>query len=283
MSVVVMSRNRREELLASLGRHRAPVILVDNGSTDGTVEAVRAAYPHIDVIPLGRNIGAQARTFGVRCARTPYVAFADDDSWWAPGALRAAADLLDAHDRLAVVAARILVGSDEELDPLCAQMARSPLATGPRLPGRRVLGFVACGAVVRVEPFLAVGGFDAVVRFPGEEERVALDLTAVGWSIAYCPEVVAHHHPSDARRGPADRRRAVTRSSLLTALMRLPWPRVRKRVEAAWREPVTRAGVLRALLDTPAALAARRLLPQSVLTDLDVLDGPTPAGAGGLR
>lgn len=53
---------------------------------------------------------------GVRLASTPYVGFADDDSWWAPDVLRTAADVLDSHPRLAVPAARILVVPEERID-----------------------------------------------------------------------------------------------------------------------------------------------------------------------
>ena len=80
VTVVVASRNRRADLLATLPRHEAPVILVDNGSTDGTVDAVRAAHPQVTVLPLERNEGAAARTRGVASAGTEFVAFADDDS-----------------------------------------------------------------------------------------------------------------------------------------------------------------------------------------------------------
>ncbi|UOY02007.1 glycosyltransferase family 2 protein [Blastococcus sp. PRF04-17] len=207
VAVVVASRNRRDDLLATLPRHEAPVVLVDNGSTDGTVDAVRAAYPQITVVPLPANVGAAARTLGVRTAGTGFVAFADDDSWWAPGDLARAVAIMRAHPRLALLNARILVGPAERLDPVCAEMARSPLGTAPDLPGPSLLGFVACGALVRTAAFEAVGGFDRIVRFPGEEERVALDLAAEGWGLAYVDEVTVHHHPSPRRSSPGAGRR----------------------------------------------------------------------------
>ncbi|SFL10158.1 glycosyltransferase family 2 protein [Geodermatophilus ruber] len=274
VTVVVMSRNRREDLLRTLPRHEAPAVLVDNGSTDGTVDAVRAALPGVTVLPQARNLGSYARTVGVEHAGTPFVAFADDDSWWAPGALARGAALMRAHPRLAVLNARILVGREERLDPVCAEMAASPLGTPPDLPGPSLLGFVACGAMVRTGAFLAAGGFDPVVRFPGEEERLALDLAAAGWGMAYVDEVTVHHHPSSRRHAPDQRQTAIWRSRLLTALMRRPAPDVGRLVLQALRGGApTRRALLRALPDVPAALRRRRPVPPAVRADLRLLAG----------
>jgi GT2 family glycosyltransferase len=269
VTVVVVSRNRRDDLLASLPRHEAPVVLVDNASTDGTVPAIRRAHPEVTVLTLDRNEGARARTVGVRHAGTEFVAFADDDSWWAPGDLARAVAIMRAYPRLALLNARILVGPEERLDPVCAEMAASPLGTDPDLPGPSLLGFVACGALVRTEAFAAVGGFDPVVRFPGEEERVALDLAAAGWGIAYVDAVTVHHHPSPRRHSPGRRRAAVWRSRALTALMRLPAGDVLAVCrDAVLAGPRGWEGLLRGLPDVPAALRRRRPVPAHIRADL---------------
>ena len=274
VTVVVASRNRRDELLASLPRHEAPVVLVDNGSSDGTVAAVRQAHPEVTVLALDRNLGARARTLGMEHTASEFVAFADDDSWWAPGHLARAVEIMRAHPRLAVLNARILVGPEERLDPVCREMAASPLPTEPDLPGPSLLGFVACGALVRTDDFAAVGGFDAVVRFPGEEERVALDLAAASRGMSYVDAVTVHHHPSPRRHSPDQRRAAIWRSKLLTALMRHPLPEAARLLLGALRDGRPgREGVLRALPDVPAALRARRSLPPHVLADLRRLRG----------
>jgi hypothetical protein len=129
------------------------VVVVDNGSSDGAQRMVGERLPAVELIELGANHGAAARTVGARRWRAPYVAFADDDSWWAPGALARAADLMDAHPRLALLAARVVVGDDERPDPVSALMARSPLPAAPDLPGPPVLGFLACGALGAAIPF----------------------------------------------------------------------------------------------------------------------------------
>ena len=271
VTVVVMSRDRREDLLATLPRHEAPVILVDNASTDGSVEAVRASLPAVTVLPMERNVGSYARTVGVEHARTEFVAFADDDSWWAPGDLARAVEIMRAHPRLAVLNARILVGPEERLDPACAEMADSPL-DGPDLPGPALLGFVACGAMVRTEPFLTAGGFDPVVRFPGEEERLSLDLAAAGWGMAYVDSVTVHHHPSTRRHAPEQRRTAIWRSRFLTALMRRPLPEVGSVIMQALRTGAPeRLGLLRALPDLPRAVVRRRQIPPAVREQLRML------------
>ncbi len=100
VAVVIATRNRGPELLGTLARllaldERPRIVVVDNGSTDGTAELVGAHHPGVQVVGLRRNQGAGARTIGARLVDTPYVAFSDDDSWWAPGALRRAVELLD--------------------------------------------------------------------------------------------------------------------------------------------------------------------------------------------
>jgi GT2 family glycosyltransferase len=274
VTVVVASQNRRADLLATLPRHEAPVVLVDNASTDGTVEAVRSTHPDVTVLALDRNHGAHGRTLGVARAGTPFVAFADDDSWWAPGDLAGAVELMRAHPRLAVLNARILVGPEERLDPLCRELAASPLGTPPDLPGPALLGFIACGALVRTEAFEAVGGFDPVVRFPGEEERLALDLAAAGWGLAYVDSVTVHHHPSPSRHSPARRQVAVWRSKVLTAVMR-----ARPSDLAGVLTGAVRAGrpglegMARAVPDLPAALVRRRPVPDDVRAQQRLLAG----------
>lgn len=113
-TVVVITHNRRDDLMHTLDRlaelpERPPVIVVDNASQDGSAEAVRRRHPHVRLLEPGRNLGAVGRNLAARLVSTPYIAFCDDDSWWDPGSLAGAADLLDAHPRLAAVTARILV------------------------------------------------------------------------------------------------------------------------------------------------------------------------------
>ena len=91
LTVIILTCNRREELRRTLEQMRSlpeplPLIAVDNASQDGTAAMVRSAFPEVALISLPRNIGAAARNAGARRARTEYIAFCDDDTWWAPGA-----------------------------------------------------------------------------------------------------------------------------------------------------------------------------------------------------
>lgn len=277
VTVIIATRNRWQQLRRSLPQHECPVILLDNGSTDGSPALVREHFPDVTVIELSRNRGACARNVGVARAGTRYVAFADDDSWWASGALDEAARMFDAHPRLALLAGRILVGQTEWLDPTCEQMATSPLGTASDLPGPSVLGFLACGAVLRRDAFLAVGGFDDVVFFFGEEERVALDLAAAGWGLAYVDTVIAHHHPPPGA-DRSGRAALAVRNRVLTAVLRRPWPVVAAVVRAeavrgmAGRRRSGLDGILAAVPRLPAALRQRQVIPPAVETSRRLLD-----------
>ncbi|KAB8190153.1 glycosyltransferase [Nonomuraea phyllanthi] len=262
--MVVASQDRLRALARTLPLHPRPVILVDNGSSDGTAGFVRRHFPDVRLVEAGTNLGAPARNLGVRLAETPYVAFADDDSWWEPGALERAADVLDAHPRLAVLGARVLVGPEERLDPVSRLMRDSPLGVEADLPGPSVLGFLACGAVVRRDAYLEAGGFDDVIFFFGEEERLAVDLAARGWGLAYVDGVVAHHHPSPAR-DPRGRQALAARNAVLTAVLRRPWRVVARRsLDALRGGPAGWKGLRGAVPRLPRALAERRELPLAV-------------------
>src|SRR5690242_15473040 len=110
----MITRDRRDAALRAVAEltalpDAAPIIVVDNGSSDGTVDAL-SPLPGVTVLAERANLGAAGRNVGARHAQTPYVAFADDDSWWAPGALASAVRILDQHPRLGGLVARTLVG-----------------------------------------------------------------------------------------------------------------------------------------------------------------------------
>ena len=272
VGVVMMTRDRREQTLNALSHLGGfPVVVVDNGSSDGTVAAVRQRFPQVQVIALEDNAGSAARTIGAQALDTPYVAFSDDDSWWAPGALGRAAGIFDVQPRLGLLAARILVGPDEREDPLNSVLAASPLRRRDGHPEPALLGFVACGAVLRREAFLAVGGFSPVVFFLGEETVLAQDLDAAGWELAYAPEVVAHHHPRPGP-APAHRQRLQLRNELLSVWLRRPPAVITRRTWTALRDRPGRAAFADALRRLPMVLGARKSLPAGTEARMRLLE-----------
>ena len=281
--MVTVTRNRRDGVVDAIERHRdggvlPPYILIDNASTDGTAEAVRERHPDVVVVELAENRGSVARNEGVLLARTPYIAFSDDDSWWGPGALEQAARAFAAYPRLGLLAARTLVGPDERLDPVSAQLAVSPLGTEPDLPGPSVLGFLACSAIVRRRAHLDVGGFEPLLFFLAEEMVLAVHLAAAGWGLAYVDEVVAHHHPPPGRPRSRSRQRLHGRNELLGAWLCRPYAVALAATARAVgsgvrdRDADQLAGVLALLPLLPAALARRERPPRRLEEQLRLLE-----------
>jgi GT2 family glycosyltransferase len=282
VTVVIATRDRVVELRRTLAHLSAlpespAIIVVDNGSTDGTAAAVRRDFPHVTVIRNRRNRRAAARNQGARRAATRYVAFSDDDSWWEPGALARACGLLDRHPDVGVIAGRTLVGERAADDPINAMLARSPLRDprGTGLPGPPVLGFLSCAVVARRKAFLQAGGYPSLLGIGGEEELLALNLAAAGWPAVYADSVVARHFPS-ANRNVTARRAAELRNRVLIAWLRRPLARALGGTlalgRAAGRDPVARRALCGLLLRLPRALAARRPLPAAVATQLALLE-----------
>ena len=282
VAVVMLTHNRREEVLVSLDQltrlpERPRIVVVDNASSDGTAQAVVRRFPQVEVLPAGGNLGAAARNLGVRQIETPYVALCDDDTWWEPGALAHAADLFDAHPRLAVATARILVGPENKEDPICAELERSPLPSEPDMPGPSLLGFMAGASVVRRSAFLSAGGFEPRFFIGGEEELLAIDLVAAGWWLSYVPRLVVHHHPSE-RRDASARRWYLLRNALWSAWLRRALPSaLRKSGQLLAAAPWTREtwrGVTAALAGLPWILRERRPMPAAVEGYFRLLEQP---------
>lgn len=281
-AVVIATRNRVEELCVSLGHlsglpERPEIVVVDNGSSDGTPEVVRGQFPDVSVLELEQNCGAAARNAGAQALSGEHVAFCDDDSWWAPGSLPKAADLLEAYPWLGLVAGTVLNGDRAEPDPTCSQMAKSPLGQPAGLPGPRILGFMACGAVVRRQAFLEAGGFHPRFGVGGEEQLLALSMAAMGWDLAYVDELVVRHHPSPVRN--RDRRTSVlTRNHLWTTWLRRPPDRVASETATvlvdSLTRPAARRGIAEALRGLPWVMRQRQRVPDGVEAMVRRLEAP---------
>jgi GT2 family glycosyltransferase len=141
VTIVVIARSVRQELercFESIRLHAGvPVqtILVDNASTDDTVEWVRGAHPEVMVIELPRNIGNAARDHGLSRSTSRYTMFLDSDAALTPGALPAMVAAMDEHPEWGLIGPR-LVYDDGSVQPSCRRfpplglplLRRPPLA-----------------------------------------------------------------------------------------------------------------------------------------------------------
>jgi GT2 family glycosyltransferase len=249
VGVVMITWERRDEALTAVRRllelpERPPIVVVDNGSSDGTADAIRAAHPSVEVIALTSNLGAVGRNIGVRHLRTPYIAFCDDDTWWEPGSLARAADALDAHQRLGLVNARIVVEPSGADDPIVEELRDSPVSRPDWLPGPALGSFLAGASMVRREAFDSAGGFDRRLRLGGEEELLATDLIGGGWEICYLEDVVVHHRASPARDATGRRREGLRNTLWFTWLRRPARPALRRTLFLARTVPRDRTSAL---------------------------------------
>jgi GT2 family glycosyltransferase len=271
-SVVLITRNRADELCAAVATllelpDELEVIVIDNGSTDASVERVRRQHPRARTVSLEGNFGSAARNLGVALANNEVVAFCDDDSFWTPGALTTARELLMQNPDIGLLAGRVLLGSGRVDDPVNEQLESSPLGRSAGRPGPDVLGFIACAGIVRRRAFLEAGGFDAMLGIGGEETLLSLRLAAAGWACVYVSELVALHTPS-AVRDRAERDALIVRNRLWTEWLARPWPAATAATIGVIRQSasddVARRGLLAAARGWRSVLSRRCAVPDRV-------------------
>jgi glycosyltransferase involved in cell wall biosynthesis len=166
VTVIIPTRNRRE-LLLSMGLRSArdqqdvdhEVIVVDDGSTDGTAAAVQAiGDPRVTVLMAGGQGAAHARNVGIAAASAGCIAFLDDDDAWSPRKLRKQIDVLSETQADFVYSPALLI--DRRHVPLSLLPAPDPGRLDDDLRERNAMPAGGSNVVVRTELIRRLGGFD---------------------------------------------------------------------------------------------------------------------------
>lgn len=181
-SVVIPTYNRKGYLLECLESVFAQsyaaheVIVVDDGSTDGSMDAVEILGRGVQVIQQVNGGPGAARNRGASVAGGDYLAFLDSDDLWFPWTLATFASLIEQHDNPALLFGKLVDFVDQsELVSLAFQQ---PIGTVyPDFLSSHAKGYF-CGAgmiVVKPDIFKQVGGFTQD-RLNAEDHDLALTL-----------------------------------------------------------------------------------------------------------
>jgi GT2 family glycosyltransferase len=200
VSVVILAWNRREDLRESLVRlreNRYPnleIIVCDNGSTDGTAQMVRAEFPHVTLIEIGRNIGIEAYNEGFRRARGKYIVILDDDSFPEAEAIGRMVERFEEDAELGIAAFDVRSYANYD------RMTEGAAAGAPNNLPKYLMGFNGAGAGVRKAVFDSVGYYPGEFFLYWNEQDLALRTLSAGWKIRFFPDIVSYHKHSPANR-----------------------------------------------------------------------------------
>jgi glycosyltransferase involved in cell wall biosynthesis len=169
----------------------AEVIVVDDGSTDGTSRGIRDRFGK-DVLVVrhaqGRGVSA-ARNEGIERSSCDWVAFLDDDDVWSPDKLRLQLDTASLQERLWVYAGMVTV--DAQLRILYGNRPDSPERIALDILVRNRLPSGPSNVVVHRDALQAVGGFDPALRYH-EDWDMWLRLAELGPPAAVIAPLLAH-------------------------------------------------------------------------------------------
>lgn len=221
VSVVIVSYNTRamtleclRTLYDRLGGLTAEVFVVDNGSSDGSADAVAKAFPDVRLIRNEGNRGfAAANNQAIRLASADYLLLLNSDAFPKPGAVTTLVEQMAARPDLAVLGPRLL-NRDESLQKSCYRFPGPMRSVCENLlltamwPNNRLVGdyrgwghdgdrdveFVigAC-LLVRRSAIDSVGSFDEAFFFYGEEADWCRRFRQAGWKIAFTSAAEVYH------------------------------------------------------------------------------------------
>lgn len=217
VSVIIPSWNGRHLLpfcLESLRRQKpavSEVVVVDNGSSDGTTGWLRRMYPEVRLLELGANTGfAGAVNLGIAATTGELVLVLNNDAALSPPYAGRLAGFLVEHPDAAACQGRVLRHNDPTVidslgirfDPLMRafQIGHGRRDAGPAPDPLEVEGVSACAALYRraaldrvADPGRPPGIFDPGFFAYYEDVDLALRLKAAGWRAFLLPDVSCEH------------------------------------------------------------------------------------------
>lgn len=239
LTVVVVSWNTRAlvlacvaNVLAELAAARkfagleADVRVVDNGSTDGTADAVRAAFPTVEVIALPENLGfAAGCNRGLRGLRARHALLLNSDAAPGAGGIARCVAFLDANPGVAIVGPQLLhpdgrrqnsVHNSPRLATEILPVAVFQWLAPGRFPSKRSIGDrpveveAVTGAAVfaKARAIREVGPLPEEYFFYLEETEWCRRVRKAGWRVAHLPTALVVHisGASSKRKDPASAR-----------------------------------------------------------------------------
>ena len=222
LSVSIVNTNSRALLLAcleSLAGTQAEIVVLDNASEDGSVEAVRERFPDMRVIAQSHRAGFGANhNTVIRATTGRYVYVLNEDTTAGDWGFEALTAYLDNHLRVAALGPRIVYPDGRLQDsawrfptPLVSTVSLATLGrlgvTQSRGDEPRAVDWVTGAAVMlRREALDEVGLFDEDFFLYSEEVDLQARLHRADWDVHYFPGVSVVHHESQFSADIPERR-----------------------------------------------------------------------------
>jgi GT2 family glycosyltransferase len=276
VAVIVPNWNGRRWLgqcLRALSEQTSPpaeVIVVDNGSSDGSLELVDGLRD-ARIIKLHRNTGfANAVNVGIEAAQSDAVALLNTDVILEPDWIARTTARLAGDPGLAAVACKMLQMDDPDRiydtgdflrrDGACEQRGRFDTDDGRFDTGEEVFAPCAGAALYRRDAVLGVGGFDVRLFSYLEDVELGLRLRLAGWRCWYEPVVALHAGGGSSWQLDPPVEHWVQRNTLLIVAKYFSprWLPLVVYRQLGWARHALREGKLKAQLT--GAVAALRLL-----------------------
>lgn len=204
VSYVVITRDRLAEVVECLANieeqdySRKEIVVVDNGSQDGTPDVLRERFPNAKVFAVGENLGvAGGRNRGIEESSGEFCVFIDDDARFeSPTATREILKHFDDSPKLACLALRVENAFTGEEDVKCIpRRDKKVIATD-----YECAYFAGCGFALRQSAIDDVGVFWKPLIYGGEELDLAYRLIDASYELKRASAItVLHREAPDAR------------------------------------------------------------------------------------
>ncbi len=212
ITVIIVNWNGKTCLMQCLDALRRQsvqqmiVMVVDNGSTDGSLDAVRQQFPEVTVIALNENLGfATANNIAIRTVQTDYIALLNNDAIAHPLWLENLVRALETYPQAGFAASRMLYAQNHNIIDRAGDGYTTVGAGSLRGRGQPanaydrpewIFGACAGAALYRTSMLRDIGLFDEDFFLLYEDVDLSFRAQLKGYKCRYAPEAVVYHAAS---------------------------------------------------------------------------------------
>jgi len=203
VSIIIVNYNGKKYLekcldsLKKITHSNTEIILVDNNSTDDSIEFVKNEYPNVIIIKLDKNYGfAEPNNIGAKNSQGEYLLFLNNDTEATPNFITELLSNTEKDPKIAICQSLLLKpnGDIDSAGDFVTEQGRAYSSKNLQNKPTPILSARGAAMIIKKDKFNELGGFDSDYVLSFEDVEIGWKAWILGYQVKVIPSSIVYHH-----------------------------------------------------------------------------------------